>query len=596
MTSTLSDDDLKSVLGNTISYKIYEKFDKADSSTKYNKYCSDLKLIQKLGNEDTNKSDCKKIARNLDTLHELAKEVNYQDRCLHYRYWIYNKIFKLVNPGNNKVEEAIKYFLELHKHVSKKLKNYSCPFDFYRINLHELKEFNEEKYLYEYFKYYHIIEDKITSDDTGKEKYKKYLTYIKEIYEKHKDGYCCDDYGLIDNCYHYFICDRDYNPNKLLCKLEGDKHGPNCDLETKDLLESKKQSGDPEDLKSKEIEPYYFSCKEIKIEKDVPFLSCFVLRKGPRYADQVTKKASPESIDTTEGYTKRAIKKIESGKCSEKLNTTNNNNVTNFNCTSTSDHQPSVKESGVKVEEESSKQDVQLEDTASSSQEGSKLDFRWMIDEKVLGCSNNPSDKIRYRLCKHLSDMRSRGEIGKLQLPQVTQQDVKMSLPSQPLKASTQSNDFSCYPKGSEICKNFVKSFTSYSTEGIPSMESDHSKKSMSLQMDAENIDVTENEYNALPDSLDYAPEILEQTDSILNNRKFRMSVVASLIIGTLITFFIYYKFTGLGRWISTKIFGKKKINANLHNNVGEEFIRNPPEPMYINSKKKRARISYAPM
>ncbi|VUZ97229.1 PIR protein [Plasmodium vivax] len=596
MASYSSEEELKYVLGNTISYKIYEKFDEADKSNKYNSHCSNLESIPKLGNTDTTTSDCKQIARNLHTLDELAKEVNYRDRCLHYKYWIYNKIFKLVNSGSNKVEDVIKYFLELQNHVFEKLGDYSCPFNFYRINLHELKEFNEEKYLYEYFKYYHIIEDKITSDDTGKEKYKKYLTYIKDIYENHKNGYCCDDYGLIGDCYHYFICDRDYNSNKLLCKLEGDKHGPNCDLETKDLLESKKQSGDPEDLKSKEIEPYYFSCKEIKIEKDVPFLSCFVLRKGPRYADQVTKKASPESIDTTEGYTKRAIKKIESGKCSEKLNTTNNNNVANFNCTSTSDHQPSVKESDVKVEEESSKQDVQLEDTASSSQEGSKLDFRWMIDEKVLGCSNNPSDKIRYRLCKHLSDMRSKGEIGKLQLPQVTQQDVKISLPSQPLKGSTQSNDFSCYPEGSEICKNFVKYFTSESTKEVQPMESADSKNNMSLQMDAERIDVTENAYNALPDSSDYAPGILEQTDSILNNRIFRMSVVASLIIGTLITFFIYYKFTGLGRWISMKIFGKKKINANLHNNIREEFIRNPPEPMYINSKKKRARISYALM
>ncbi|KMZ79447.1 variable surface protein Vir12 [Plasmodium vivax India VII] len=460
MTSTLSDDDLKSVLGNTISYKIYEKFDKTDDSDKYKSDCSGLESTLKLDNEDTT-SNCKKIARNLHTLDELAKEVKYRDRCLHYKYWIYNEILKLVNSKGKKVEEVINYFLELQKHVSKKLGKYRCLFDFYRINLHELNEFNEEKYLYEYFKHYHIIKDNIPSDDAGKEKYKKYLTYIKEIYEKHKDGYCCDDYGLIDNCYHYFICDRDYNPNKLLCKLEGDKHGPNCDLETKDLLESKKQSGDPEDLKSKEIEPYYFSCKEIKIEKDVPFLSCFVLRKGPRYADQVTKKASPESIDTTEGYTKRAIKKIESGKCSEKLNTTNNNNVANFNCTSTSDHQLSVKESDVKVEEESSKQDVQLEDTASSSQEGSKLDFRWMIDEKVLGCSNNPSDKIRYRLCQYISDMQRKGEIGKQQLPQVTQQDVKMPLPSEHLEVSTLSSNFSCDPKGSEFCKDFVKSFTS---------------------------------------------------------------------------------------------------------------------------------------
>ncbi|SCO68385.1 VIR protein [Plasmodium vivax] len=593
MTSPLSDEELKSVLGNTISYKIYEKFDEADNSTNHNNHCSGLESIKKLDNENIT-SDCKKIARNLHTLDKLAKEVNYRDRCLHYKYWIYNKIFKLVNSGSNKVEDVIKYFLELQNHVFEKLGDYSCPFNFYRTNLHELNEFNEEKYLYEYFKYYHIIKDKISSDDIEKEKYNNYLTYIKKIYENHKDGYCCDYYGLIGDCYHYFICDRDYNPNNLLCKLKDDKRGSNCDLEN--LSESEKKKRDSEDSNFKEIKPYYFSCKEIKNEDDVPFLSCFVLRKGPRFSDQVTKKAPPESLDITGGYIKRAIEKIENGKCSEIPNTTTNNKFTNFNCTSTSDGQPRVNESDVKVKEESSNQNVQLEDTMSSSQEDSKLYFRWMIDEEVLGCSNNPSDKIRYRLCKHLSDMRSRGEIGKLQLPQVTQQDVKMSLPSQPLKASTQSNDFSCYPKGSEICKNFVKSFTSYSTEGIPSMESDHSKKSMSLQMDAENIDVTENEYNALPDSLDYAPEILEQTDSILNNRKFRMSVVASLIIGTLITFFIYYKFTGLGRWISTKIFGKKKINANLHNNVGEEFIRNPPEPMYINSKKKRARISYALM
>ncbi|SCO73848.1 VIR protein [Plasmodium vivax] len=458
MTSPLSEEELKSVLGSTISYQIYKKFDEADNSNNYNDHCSDLESIKKLGNENIT-SDCKQIAKNLDTLDKLDKEVNYQDRCLHYRYWIYNKIFKLVNPGNNKVEEAIKYFLELHKHVSKKLKNYSCPFDFYRINLHELKEFNEEKYLYEYFKYYHIIEDNIPSDDAGKEKYKKYLTYIKEIYEKHKDGYCCDDYGLIGNCYHYFICDRDYNPNKLLCKLKDGKHGSNCDLEN--LSESEKKRRDSENSNFKELKPYYFSCKEIKSEKGDPFLSCFVLRKGPRYYDQVTKKVSPESIDTNRGYITKAIKKIENGKCSEIPDNKNNNRFTNFKCPSTQDPKQRVKESGVKVEQEPRKQDVQLEDTRSSSQEDSKLDFRWVIDENVLGCSKNPSDNLRRKLCQYISDMQRKGEIGKQQLPQVTQQDVKMPLPSEHLEVSTLSSNFSCDPKGSEFCKDFVKSFTS---------------------------------------------------------------------------------------------------------------------------------------
>ncbi|KMZ83310.1 hypothetical protein PVBG_06373 [Plasmodium vivax Brazil I] len=88
--------------------------------------------------------------------------------------------------------------------------NYNCKFS----------ECREMKHLYEYFKDYETIKNKINCDQRKNDEYFKYLKYISSIYNKHKDEEGCCSWGA-NMCPYYFLqCDEAYDPRKLVEALE----------------------------------------------------------------------------------------------------------------------------------------------------------------------------------------------------------------------------------------------------------------------------------------------------------------------------------------------------------------------------------------
>ncbi|GAB69592.1 hypothetical protein PCYB_003410 [Plasmodium cynomolgi strain B] len=410
--SSLTEDEMNYILGNTTSYQIYKKFDAENDLDEYYIHCKEFISSYKTKNEKDEKT-CKKIAKNLKELSELASPIKYRDKCLHYKYWIYDQIWKETNIEGNNVGPVINKFLNIQNSVTQSLKLYYCLYNFYSRDLTELKGFHEEKYLYEYFKYYNTLKNKFSTSNANEEKYNKYLKYISDIYIKHKNDLCCDYYGMIGHCYHYFKCEEYYNPNNLLCKLNINKDLSVCNLENKGLSGSDIKKNGLEDSNSdKGIKPQYFSCKEIKSSDGIPFLSCFVLRTGSKNSNKATQIVTAEPANTSKGYISNAIKSIQNSECKV---ISDNIHATSYKCETKKDLQLSKNGVGVEINKEESVKDYDKldDDEEETSTKETQNDFRWRIDETIMRCPAHPSDKLGKQLCGHILELRKQGKIEK---------------------------------------------------------------------------------------------------------------------------------------------------------------------------------------
>ncbi|SCA81865.1 Plasmodium vivax Vir protein, putative [Plasmodium vivax] len=582
--SSLSDDELNSILGNTTSYQIYKKFDEEKDLEEHNTLCKEFRSLNEKKDGNGEKT-CKKIAKNLKKLSDLASTVKYRDRCLHYKYWIYDQIWKESNKEGNDVGSVINKFLNIQTSVTKSLGKYYCPYNFHRRNLTELREFREEKHLYEYFKHYNTLNRQISTSDANEEtysKYLKYLEYIKDIYIKHKNDSCCDYYGLIGNCYHYFKCEEDYNPNNLLCKLKKNKDSSGCNLENKGLPGSDIQRNGQEDSNlDKEIKPQYFSCKEIKSSEGVPFLSCFVLRTGSQNSDKATQIVTTGPVKTYAGYISDAIKSIQNSECNE---IRKNGQDISYECKTKKDLQLSKNGVGAEIKKEDSlKDNDQLDDNSAASIKDTQNNFRWRIDETVMRCPAHPSDNLGQQLCGHISNLRKQGKIGKsptakkLQPPVVvsvsdsnllSEQEEQIRREKEPCvssageinlkhcknfaelnelvhsaktasfgklkldindllsydlsqeltKAINEIKSSDCKPKEKVFCQNLYNNAISEIRKIISQIKEEISKIKTSHQGNNETVSITETEYDTQPDDSYKSPSILEQIDSIMKS------------------------------------------------------------------------------
>ncbi|GAW84450.1 variable surface protein [Plasmodium gonderi] len=103
--------------------------------------------------------------------------------------------------------------------------NYNCRFN----------ECREMKHIYEYFKNYDEIKNKIICNNMNNNKYMPYLKYISLLHKNHKDE-CCS-WGA-ELCPSYFLyCDESYDPQKLLSALES-RNEEKC----KEIIESIKHN------------------------------------------------------------------------------------------------------------------------------------------------------------------------------------------------------------------------------------------------------------------------------------------------------------------------------------------------------------------
>ncbi|SBT73038.1 PIR protein [Plasmodium ovale] len=212
------------ILGETLSYKLYEEFDSDKNYVNDDEYCN---KFDDLGNtfKSNSKTLCKKIVRNVKKFDTFNSDIKGDERCLHYKNWVYQKIWNIFISEKNHEDagKAIDKFMVLQSDIVKNLKQKVCRYYFTVKNFMELHVKKEEKDLYEYFKYYNTIESKISPRMSDEAKYRQYLTYIIKLYERRKiEWECCNKlYGVEPSCRHYFKCEEEYDPNDLLAILNG---------------------------------------------------------------------------------------------------------------------------------------------------------------------------------------------------------------------------------------------------------------------------------------------------------------------------------------------------------------------------------------
>ncbi|KMZ94679.1 variable surface protein Vir12 [Plasmodium vivax Mauritania I] len=137
--------------------------------------------------------------------------------CLLLKYWLFNKIKKLSDnelKGKN-LDTLIQTIHNLQFEIYKKQDNrFFCFNDIYEY----LDNWEEEKYLYEYFKNVPKIESFNKTNETDCEAYKKYINHVKTYYDKKKEKELCCTNNYF-KCSDYFNCDPKYHPDKILNKI-----------------------------------------------------------------------------------------------------------------------------------------------------------------------------------------------------------------------------------------------------------------------------------------------------------------------------------------------------------------------------------------
>ncbi|SBT01416.1 PIR Superfamily Protein, partial [Plasmodium ovale curtisi] len=218
--------EMDTILKEEPSYKLYKEFDKEEDDDN-SKECCETYFKEKSIYSDESKKLCKKILKNFNKLNKFESTLESNERCLHYKNWVYSEILKMITK--NSYKEYVWHILDKFMGLQNKKitpSNDTKTFCHYYFIFKDLLELNvklEEKDLHDYFKYYDSFEKKIPSDTHNKQKYRKYLDYINILYIRHKDGWgCCDEsYGVDPLCRHYFKCEDEYNPNYLLSLLSG---------------------------------------------------------------------------------------------------------------------------------------------------------------------------------------------------------------------------------------------------------------------------------------------------------------------------------------------------------------------------------------
>ncbi|SBT74314.1 PIR protein [Plasmodium ovale] len=221
-------EEMNDILKTTTSYELYKEFNEEVTDKAITEDCEKF-FKDKTSYQSESVKICKKIINNFRKIYNNETKIKVDNPCLHYKNWVYEELWKMITKEsyNNSAGNIINKFVNLQNEknfFNKESKNF-CHYYFIFKDFTELNAKKEEKDLHDYFKYYHIIDEKISPDMNDKEKYKRYLDYIKTLYIRHKIGWkCCDtSYGVDPLCRHYFKCGEEYNPSDLLEILNGAK-------------------------------------------------------------------------------------------------------------------------------------------------------------------------------------------------------------------------------------------------------------------------------------------------------------------------------------------------------------------------------------
>ncbi|KNA00557.1 hypothetical protein PVNG_03866 [Plasmodium vivax North Korean] len=299
----IKDETYDNILKDSYSSSIYNDLNSEDTKEDNNNICDDIKTVDNSSVDTGSKTLCKKIIKNLKNIKNLKdrKDGEHNERCMHYRYWIYHEVKKMLkNESNNKnVYAVVKKFSDIEGEINKKSDYYGCRYFFLHKNIEELKDKMEEKYLYDYFKNHASIKTKKTCVHVTPDEYKKYLNSIKNLFTKHTQDKCC----FYRDCPSYINCDDMYNPDKIISKLTSNNNESCENLEKEDAsLKSGNEAASGSSNENDKIPFYFMNCK---IEKNGIYTGCSLvktqLEDTSKSANSGTSGKNPNSENSAEG-------------------------------------------------------------------------------------------------------------------------------------------------------------------------------------------------------------------------------------------------------------------------------------------------------
>ncbi|SBT85820.1 PIR protein [Plasmodium malariae] len=379
--------DIKNdILKQLPSYALYNKFNSEIKEVKYNNAC---KILDSVTSEykDNCINLCKKVARNLENLPKKDKSWSYENRCSHYKYWLYEEIRKFFKDDAkpNDVEVVIKEFLRVQPLLTTDYEILNCDYKFSQKNLQELETKIEEKYMFDYFTNYEHIKAKETCVNVEIEKYKKYLNFILQLYNR-KKGVCC--VGKISKCPNYLLnCDNEFNPSKLLSKL-GSSYDGNCNG-LKSFTENKTSE---KELESSDFEPDFletFHFTNCNINNISPNLQCaFIQASGMTRRNQSSVGSSEQGND-------------------DKLSLENKEFESRIKSEALVQHEEIRKRVG--FEDQDKKNLLPLR------KKGTDVDLRWKLGKDgTLHCPAEKSGEDTSGLCKYIEQLVGKGILVKI--------------------------------------------------------------------------------------------------------------------------------------------------------------------------------------
>ncbi|SBS92728.1 PIR Superfamily Protein [Plasmodium malariae] len=365
------------------------KFDSEKTKCKFN--CSNL---------------CKKVARNLKKVPEEDKLWNYNHRCLHYKYWVYEEIKKLLeeNSAEEDVKVVITEFLDLQSSLTNDYRILNCTYNFDKKTLKELNDKKDEKYLYDYFTNYENIKSKDFCISVEKDKYKNYLNAINVLYNKKKNE-CCENNIL--KCPNYFLnCKNEFDPSKLLSKIESTGVG-NCN----GLENFKETKISEEKLESSDLEQDFLDT--------IHFTNCHVKNNDKELSCGLTRASTLKR--------RNMIDVVNNGQRNEERSyTEEQKSESSINLGYAALHEKVRKIAGISSE---------TVNNLSTVKKSEVVDLRWKLGKNgTLHCPAEKPEDDTSGLCKYIEQLVGKGILVKIQNTGGYQLAGGKSWPTQPLK------------------------------------------------------------------------------------------------------------------------------------------------------------------
>ncbi|SCO69575.1 VIR protein [Plasmodium vivax] len=546
--------ELDEIIKKLPSFETYKEVDTTKDSTSYSDKCNDLGTT-----DDQFKKLCEKFMKNIEKLKE--HENNLTKLKVHSSslgYWIIDELRKYFTDNDKNIDRGLidKLIIELnkisHESISKRL-FFNSNFDF---NLSR-----EEKFLHDYFKNYNTI---VSCKDKNCADYYKYVSYIEEIYYKHRED-------CLGNVCDYFNFHDKYDPENLLSKLKGLIQGFNKEKENKgSWLGTEGEVSKDSKQKPRMVIKYMLCTKIFDKDKDIHGYYC----EDPAYRHNSDRARFIKNIKK-----KQETSEIE---VNDPLNSTDDSR-----CKKTS--------------EKGQKTRIHCESLVPLKQvKGGPLTKK---DEKVENLEGKPENSP-VSTTQTVQFVNSNVNFEEYEdrdnfVPRVRFYSLNRELPYFEIKSDNTAEKRSPKLPTSKVVTLFPEFVDedreNYKDKDIPKCEI-YTRVRGKLAC-KKTIDGNYNEKSASSgypvnssgeDEIEKMDELESSSApdgffSILRSSKFRTGTMTFLTFG----------FTPLGDWLSRKLFKKKKVNNYIYEEPMPKQEERPSRPPNGSQKSKRIRIAY---